>query len=143
MQLCAKFHSDEVSSIVTLKNLNLLHKTLQENNALHLRLFFQSTFYITLLFSLALNLCWSYFLLISSINHALSWSHKFTLFSHNRHDHVRIRVLLNIFSISSPSLKHFYLLSKGAFHRVFITSVILIFKGKEKNYTRWEWKTWK
>ena len=52
-----EIHSDEASSIATLKKLNLLHKTLQENNALHLCLFFQSTVFITLLFSLALNLC--------------------------------------------------------------------------------------
>ena len=37
----AKFHSEEVSSTAIIKNLNLLNKTLQENNTLHLRLFFQ------------------------------------------------------------------------------------------------------
>ena len=66
-------------------------------------------------------------------NHALSWCHIFTWFSHNRHDHARIRVLVNIFSIRSSSLKKNILL--------FITSVILIFKGKVKNHTRWKWKT--
>ena len=49
-------------------------------------------------------------------NHALSRCHIFTLFSHNRHDHARIRVLV------SSSLKKNILL--------FITSVILIFKGE-------------
>ena len=42
-------------------------------------------------------------------NGALLWCHKFTLVSHNRHDHIRIRVLLNVFSIRSISLKHILL----------------------------------
>ena len=38
-------------------------------------------------------------------NHALSKRHIFTLFSDNRYDHERIRVLVNIFSIRFSNLK--------------------------------------
>ena len=53
------------------------------------------------------SLCDNYSLL-KVYNHALSWRHIFTLFSHNRHDHARIRVLVNIFSIRSSSLEQIF-----------------------------------
>ena len=108
--LCEKkLHSEEVSSIVTIRRLNLLNKTSQDNNSLHLRLFSQRKLRFSLL---------SCFLSFKSLvelfsfkdhNSALSWCHKFTLFSQNDHDHVKIRALLNIFSIRSISLKHILL----------------------------------
>ena len=67
-------------------------------------------------------LCYNYFLL-KVHNHPLSKCHRFTLFSHNRHDDATIPVLVNIFSIRSSSLKNKLLC---------ITSVHLIFKGKVK-----------
>ena len=41
-------------------------------------------------------------------NGALTWCHKYTLFSHNCLDHVRIRVLLNVFSVKFINLKHIF-----------------------------------
>ena len=55
-QVCAKFHPEEASSIVTIKKLNLLSKILQDNNTLQLSIFSKkTTVFILLLFSLALN----------------------------------------------------------------------------------------
>ena len=55
----------------------------------------------------------------------------------SRHDHARIRVLVNIFKDPQVRNMYFvvYFLSKEAFHRIFTTSVILIFKDEVKNYT--------
>ena len=91
---CAKLHSDEVSSIVTIR-------ICQDNNTLHLGLFFQRnySFHYSLIF-------FGLYLFLKGHNGVLSWCHKITLFSHNWHDHVKILVLLNIFSIRSISLKH-------------------------------------
>ena len=66
------------------------------------------------------------------------------LFFHHRHDHIKIRIHLNIVSITSIRLKHiFYCLFfiKKTFHQIFITSAIFIFKGEVKHYTTWEWET--
>ena len=41
-------------------------------------------------------------------NHALLKCHIFTLFSHNRHDHAKIRVLVNIFSVRFSNLKKIF-----------------------------------
>ena len=65
-------------------------------------------FHYSLLLPLALNLFVRIVLLIKVHNHPLSRCHIFTLFSHNRHDHVRIRVLVNTFSIRSSSLKKIF-----------------------------------
>ena len=66
------------------------------------------------------------------------------LIFHHLHDHVKIRIHLNIISIRSIRLKQIFccLFSiKKAFHHIFITFIIFIFKDEVKHYTRWEWKT--
>ena len=57
--LCAKLHSEEFSSIETIRKPNLLNKSPQDNKTLHLWSFFsrKTMVFITLLFSLTLNLC--------------------------------------------------------------------------------------
>ena len=74
--------------------------------------------------SLSFKSLLSNYSLLKGHKHALSRCHISTLFSHNRHDHSRIRILVNIFSIRSSGLKKNILL--------FIITVILILKGKVK-----------
>ena len=56
-QLCAKFYSEEVNAILTIKKVNLLNEILQDSNILHFCLFFQkkAAVFIILLLSLALK----------------------------------------------------------------------------------------
>ena len=66
------------------------------------------------------------------------------LIFHLRHDHVKIRIHLNIISIRSIRLKQIFcclFFIKKAFYHIFITSIIFIFEGEIKHYTSWEWKT--
>ena len=75
---------------------------------MHLCLFFLKKLRFSLFsfisFSFKMSLLELYSLL-KVHNHALSWCHIFTLFSHNHHDHARIRVLVNIFSTRFSNLK--------------------------------------
>ena len=124
-------HSEDVSSIVTIKILIYLIKPfrtitfcicvcfLKENYGFHCSLLFRFCFH---------SLCYNYSLL-KVLNHALQRYHIFTLFSHNRHDYSRIGILANTgfsLSIRSSSLKKIFCC---------FTSIILIFKGEVKNYT--------
>ena len=91
------------------QKLNLINKTFQDNNTLHLFLFLKENygFHYSTLFLVALNL-FVIIILLKVHNHAVPRYHIFSLFSHNRHDHARIGILVNIFSIRSSSLQKIF-----------------------------------
>ena len=127
-----------VSSIVIIKKLNAVNKTLQNENILHLRLFFfieDYGFYYSLLFLSFIN---------GSHNDALLWCHKFTLFSHNCHDHARIRVLLSISSLRNVLyIVLLALLSKAVFHLCFYHVQHFDFQMRGKKlYKLWMKNPW-
>ena len=98
-----KFHSVEVSSIVTIKRVICVIKPYRTITICICGCFLKEIdgFHNSLLFLLALIFLCQNYSLLKVHNHALSWCRTFTLFFHNCHAHARIRVLVNIFSKDS------------------------------------------
>ena len=116
MQPCVKFPSEEVISIVTIKSFICFIKHFWTKTLCICTYFLKENygFHYFLLFPLALNL------FDCSFSYALF--HIFTLFSHNRHDHSRIRYSCKYFQykilkFETSSVLNFP--SKEAFHWIF------------------------